>query len=480
MTPKISIVVLLWNGEPFVDDCLTALRAQDYAEANYEIIVVDNASEDRSVEIAEQYEPAQLICNEINAGYAGGNNVGIEAAGGDIMVLLNQDTAVQPGWLTAIAAAFDTDPDIGIVGCKSYFPNSRTIQHAGGIVNATDAFTQHIGHGEEDTNQFDELVDVEYVTGAAFAIHRRLIQRIGVLDEGFNPAFYEEIDYCFRARRAGFRVVYQPEAVLYHHETSSLSETSYARVAAFHRNRIRFVLRHWDGDALHAFAEADRAALQETIWIDDTIARARGYWDNLVSMPFIARQRRTDETLGPALPESTVQWVSQALKDLREQAYDRVRSVIESHQPAEIELDAVRQIDRTVIDEQIQTLYERQRLEEHRFSSDVPILGPLVARFRELWLSVAARWYILPIINQQSQYNEHVSRIVAEFIQRDEQRWRNTARNMHKLEAAIQNLEKRVNSAEILEDMLQADDVETSDAIQTLLSYLKDSRESRG
>lgn len=469
MTPMISVVVLLWNGEQFVDACLTALRAQNYDA--YEIIVVDNASEDRSIEKAAAYEPDRLIRNEYNAGYAGGNNVGIEAASGDIVVLLNQDTEVQTGWLSEIAATFDRDSDIGIVGCKSYFPGTSTIQHAGGVVDSVDAFTQHTGHGEEDTEQYDELTDVQYVTGAAFAMHRRVIETIGTLDDGFNPAFYEEIDYCFRARRAGFRVVCQPEAILYHHETSSLPEQSYARVVAFQRNRIRFILRHWDEDALRAFVDAEYDALYETRWLDDAIARARAYWDNLLFVPLVCRHRRDDETLGPPLSESTVTWLLQTMKDLRQHAHDRVRKLVlvdvgEPAAGAQPALNALKQADLATLQNRIEMLHNLRHLEEHQFASDIPVIGPLIARFRELWLSVAARWYMMPVIHQQNLVNEHIAEALR-IIEKDARRWQT-------LNAEVREVKERLRAVETVETILQADDAETSTAIHALTTYLTD------
>lgn len=269
---RISVVVLVWDGAQFLDACLSALLQQD---SHAEIIVVDNASTDNSVSIVQRFIPRVcLIRNGYNLGYAAGNNIGIRAAHGDIVVLLNQDTVVQPGWLRAIADTFN-DPSIGVVGCKALYPDGRGLQHAGGIVQPEDALTRHIGKGEQDHGQYDTLTDSDFVTGAACGIRRKVLERLGGLDERFYPAFYEEVDYCYRARRAGFRVVYQPRAILYHYETTSLPAESNARISAYHRNRIRFILRHWDAKELAKFFTAERQGIETSGLLDDMVAYRR-------------------------------------------------------------------------------------------------------------------------------------------------------------------------------------------------------------
>lgn len=127
----ISAIVLSWNGKKYIADCLDALLAQDYA--HLELLVVDNGSTDGTPElVAEQYPLVTLIRNGRNLGFAPGNNIGLRAATGDLLVLLNQDTRVQPGCLAALAATF-ADPSIGVAGCKLLYPDG-TIQHAGGYL----------------------------------------------------------------------------------------------------------------------------------------------------------------------------------------------------------------------------------------------------------------------------------------------------------------------------------------------------------
>ncbi|MBI3957702.1 MAG: glycosyltransferase [Chloroflexi bacterium] len=439
MSLYVSVVVPVWNGQEYIDSCLTALLAQEYEPI--EVIVVDNGSADASTEIVRRFVPdISLIENERNLGFAGGVNVGLRAAAGEILVLLNQDTVVQPGWIAAIVEAFLSDDSVGIVGCKSLYPDGSTLQHAGGFVRQDDAFAYHIGQGEEDKGQYEVLVDADFVTGAAFAIHRRVFDKLGGFDDQFYPGFYEETDYCWQARQAGFRVVYQPDAVLYHHETTSLPDHSYARVAAFHRNRVRFVLRHWDAVALDRFVEAEQQAIVETLWVDDAIARGRAYWHNRLCLAEFLRQRRENPLLGEPLTEGQLRQAGENLQMLRQQAHRRIsmllREEVEPFSPqgftpensertqkeasgaatpvgiAQVQKEALTQIR-----EALQRIAQTHVLHEHKFVSLVPIVGPLIAAFRSLWLSVATRWYVLPVLRQQSRVNAEVLTLLTQTIQ---------------------------------------------------------------
>ena len=415
-----SVIVLVWNGEKFLAPCLESLLNQTVKPA--EIIVVDNASTDRSVQIAQTYADKgaiRFLRNEDNLGYAGGNNVGIAAARGEIIVLLNQDTVVHPTWLAALQEAF-TDKAVGIVGCKTLYPDEKTLQHAGGLVRFPDAFTRHVGQGEQDVGQYDEPREVDYVTGAAFAVHRRVIEQVGLLDSLFYPAFYEEIDYCYRARRAGFKVLYFPKATLIHHETPTLPAESYARVAAFHRNRVRFVLRHWEFDQLRAFTDAEAEAIESTIWLDDIVARQQAYRHNALMSLLIAREREEDATLGSPLSPQQAYWVGERLLELSEHAQSRTITLIRKPEPLHNspELRTTSQahpLPSLTLHEHLSDLNgllaeldDKHVLREYYPTSPTRFVGPLLSRLRWWWLSIATRWYVLPILHHQSLINAQV------------------------------------------------------------------------
>lgn len=254
--PLVSLVILLYNSAEFVGACLESVAASDYQPL--EVVVVDNASHDGSLQIAR--ETAQKIGLKIepvgldpNRGCAGGNNAGWRASHGEIVVFLNPDTRVTPSFIHELIAPLTSDGSIGITGAKIFYPDSRILQHAGGILYPN-AMSDHYGVGQEDRGQFDTPKDVDYVTGAGFAIRRALLEKLDGFDEDYFPAYFEETDLCVRVRRAGYRIVYEPKAVLYHYESVSLTVNSPAFHRLYQRMRIRFLLKNYSpGDWLKRF-----------------------------------------------------------------------------------------------------------------------------------------------------------------------------------------------------------------------------------
>jgi GT2 family glycosyltransferase len=246
--PLASVIVLGWGGEPYIAECLAALRRQSYATP--EVIVVDNGSPDGTAQIVERDFPeARLIRTGHNLGVAGGNNVGLRAAQGEICVLINADVEVRPDWLEHLVRAMEADARIGIAGAKLLYPDG-TIQFAGGRVEGPRGYTYHIGWHEADQGQWDTFGDVDFVTGATLAISRRALARIGYEDEKFFPIDYEDPDMSYRARAAGFRVVLVPDAVAIHHESSTTGAVDLARVLPLEAGRLRFVCKHWSAERL--------------------------------------------------------------------------------------------------------------------------------------------------------------------------------------------------------------------------------------
>ena len=237
-----SIIILTYHSDRFIGPCLESLKG--LAGPSREIIVVDNASHDRTPEIVRGLAlPVQLIVKEENLGFGGGNNVGWRAARGKYLIFLNPDTTVLPGWLEGMLAPF-ADPLVAVVGCKIYYPGGRTLQHAGAVLHSN-AFTDHIGHNEEDCGQYDSLRDVDYVMGASMAIRRPIMERLGGFDEDYFPAYFEESDLCYRLRKEGMRVVYTPHAAIHHHEAVSLEKFSDAFYRTYYSSRIKFLIKNY-------------------------------------------------------------------------------------------------------------------------------------------------------------------------------------------------------------------------------------------
>ncbi len=309
----ISVVIPVWNGEAHLAACLEALFAQEGVEL--EVITVDNGSTDGSVELLRQRFPSvRLIENGRNLGYAGGCNVGLGAARGEVLLLLNQDTVVQSGWAAALGAALE-DPLVGVVGCKLLYPDGR-VQHAGGILRWPRAEPDHWGHNEPDDGRWDAPREPDYVCGAAWGMRRQTFEQVGKLDEGFWPGYYEDDDYCLRVRQAGLRVLYIPEATAVHAESTSLRPRSPAYLGAFHRGRLRLVLKHLPPEQfLASFVPAERE------WLSGPVAR-----DERLALPGVYRAAlRMLPRLYAAREPSAFQAVAAALQNLGEVVYEMVR-----------------------------------------------------------------------------------------------------------------------------------------------------------
>ena len=207
-----------------------------------EVIVVDDASTDGTAETLQRVEGIEVLRLETNAGFAAAVGRGAEAARGRVVVFLNNDTEVRPGWLEALLDAIDSAPDVGAVGCKLVFGDGR-LQEAGGIV-WQDGTGANIGRGEDpQAPRHNVRREVDYCSAAALMVRRDLFERLGGFDPRFSPAYYEDTDLCFRLRESGFRVLYEPRAEVVHHEGATHGDNGGAGLAA-HVKANQLVNRH--------------------------------------------------------------------------------------------------------------------------------------------------------------------------------------------------------------------------------------------
>ncbi len=217
-SPKVGIVILNWNQEDDTTACISSLMKIDYP--NYEIVLVDNNSTVGSPDhIKSKFPSIVLIKNKENLGFAEGNNVGIRYFIGksfDYILLLNNDTLVESNFLTELVKVGDSGKDVGIVGPKIYLLDSPDqIWYAGGFLNKFTGKTFHRGLFEKDSGQFDEVTDVDFVSGAAMLIKKAVLDKL----KGLDPDYFfshEDVDFCLRAKAENFRLLYAPKAHIQH------------------------------------------------------------------------------------------------------------------------------------------------------------------------------------------------------------------------------------------------------------------------
>ena len=227
--PKVSIIILNWNGLEDTIECLESLKKITYP--NYEVTVVDNGSEGNDAQVLEERfsDYIRLIQNDKNYGFTGGANIGMRYAlnnsNPDYLLLLDNDTVVDPEFLTEMVKVAEADPAIGIAGAKVYYYDEPDrLQYLGGKIDLWKEITattsgiiseRILGRKEIDRGQYDSIQEVEHITFWCALFKRKSVESIGLFDERHFSGF-EDIDYFIRAREAGCKIVYIPKAKVWH------------------------------------------------------------------------------------------------------------------------------------------------------------------------------------------------------------------------------------------------------------------------
>jgi len=254
---KVFIIVLCWNAKAYISKCLNSLQK---LKEKPEIIVVDNASTDDSVPfLRKNYPKLKILKNEKNLGYAEGNNVGIKYAldhGADFVWIVNPDVTVAPDSLTAFLKAVEKYPRAGIFTPKIYFApgyefhqeryskkeQGKVIWSAGGLMDWANLIGSHRGVDEVDIGQYNSDSLTEFATGATIFIRRKILDQIGLIDPKYF-LYYEENDFCQRAKNGGWLVMYVADALAWHSNARATGIGSPLQDYYISRNRMLFGLR---------------------------------------------------------------------------------------------------------------------------------------------------------------------------------------------------------------------------------------------
>jgi len=251
----LSITICSWNTIEDTRACLQSLR-EAKNEANFEVIVVDNNSEDGSpIMVADEFPEFILLAQSKNLGFTGGHNLALQSAKGTHKALLNSDTVVHPGAIKALKDFMDSNPDAGIVGPKLLNPDG-TLQYScrrfpNPIAAAfRNTFLGRLFPKNKYTRdylmqdwQHDDPREVDWVSGAALFIRGDCLSKIGLLDDQLFM-FCEDVDWCKRAWQAGYKVKYLPQAVITHAIGRSTDKAPNRMIARFHRSMFRYYLKH--------------------------------------------------------------------------------------------------------------------------------------------------------------------------------------------------------------------------------------------
>lgn len=244
MNKKVSIITVNYNG--VTDTCEMIESLKRHENYPYELIVVDNGSASLNdyTLLKEKYPDAKVIRNDINLGFAEGNNIGVKQATGDYLFFLNNDTIITRPILEILVKRLDSDEKIGCVSPKTTFwPQNNKLQYAGATpMSYITLRNEFIGYSQEDDGRFDVPQETAFANGAAMMIRTADIQKFGYMSE-YYFLYYEELDWCTFMHKAGFSIWYEPQAVVGHKESANVGLQSPLQVYFHTRNRLIFAQR---------------------------------------------------------------------------------------------------------------------------------------------------------------------------------------------------------------------------------------------
>ncbi len=241
--PLVSIIVLNWNGEKYLKDCLTSLENQTYS--NLELILVDNGSKDNSVKFVRKNFPRiKIIENRKNLGFAVGNNKGIRLARGKYIFILNNDTKIDKNCLEGLTEAAEKDNKIGMLAPKILsFKNPKSIDSVG-LNIYLDGMARGRGRTEIDEGQYDQIEEILLPSGCAALYRKKMLEEIDLFDENFF-AYCEDTDLGLRGRLAGWKAILVPHAIVYHHYSGTTGKYSRFKAFLVERNHFWVALKNF-------------------------------------------------------------------------------------------------------------------------------------------------------------------------------------------------------------------------------------------
>lgn len=247
--PRVSVIIPTYNGLALLRPCLDSLRRQTYRD--FEVLVVDNASGDGTVEaLRRDYPEVRVLALSTNGGYTVGCNEGVRAARGELLVMLNNDTEAEAGWLSALVDALERHPEAGSAASRMMIYSDRTKIHSAGDLYRVNGMPNSRGVWQPYGPPFDQEAFVFGACGGAAMYRRAMIEEIGGFEERFFM-YCEDVDLNWRAQLAGWKCIYVPDAVVYHH----LSATGGGKLASYYvgRNTLWVIARNYPATLLRRY-----------------------------------------------------------------------------------------------------------------------------------------------------------------------------------------------------------------------------------
>ena len=242
--PLVSIISINYNEKEATMDLLSSIRELNYEPV--EVIIIDNASRiDPTEDITTNFPEVKLIKSDENLGFAGGNNLGIEQAKGEYLLFVNNDAVLSPDAIEPLLKTFEEFPDAGAVSPKFHYYNQpNIIEYAGySPISSITGRNITIGANEEDNGQYNQEGVTHYTHGGGMMVPKKVVDEVGVMPEEYF-LYYEEFDWCERMKDAGYKIYYQPKALVRHKVSVSVGKNSTVKTYYLNRNRIYFMRRN--------------------------------------------------------------------------------------------------------------------------------------------------------------------------------------------------------------------------------------------
>lgn len=273
--PQVSIIIPVYNQWNYTYSCLASIL-KNTADVSYEVIIADDMSTDETVNIADYVENVTVVRDGVNRGFLLNCNNAAKHARGKFIFFLNNDTSVQPEWLSSLVKLADSNENIGMVGSKLVYPDGR-LQEAGGII-WNDASGWNYGRLDDpEKPEYNYVKEVDYISGAAILIRTSIWEELGGFDERYVPAYFEDSDLAFEIRNRGYKVLLQPKSVVVHFEGISHGTDTNSGIKSYQvKNKEKF-LEKWNSvlskehysNAEHVFWARDRSGRRKTIVVVD-------------------------------------------------------------------------------------------------------------------------------------------------------------------------------------------------------------------
>ncbi|MGC8783527.1 MAG: glycosyltransferase family 2 protein [Armatimonadota bacterium] len=252
----LSVLIVNWNTRELLRACLQSLRCNPLSEP-MEVWVLDNASQDGSAEmVRSEFPEVQLIASERNLGYAAGNNLLLRKAQGDYLLLLNPDTEVTQGALDTAVQYMREHPEVAALGAKLIHPDGRVQMSVRGFPEPEAVMWEYLGLARLFPRSrrfgayrmtwftYDQIAEVDQPMGTFLMLSRRAVRAVGLMDERF-PIFFNEVDWCYRAKRNGLKIVFHPGVVIIHHGGASTQQMRPQMIWESHRSLQKFYHKHY-------------------------------------------------------------------------------------------------------------------------------------------------------------------------------------------------------------------------------------------